>query len=171
MSRRSRPNPAFNRTPRKRAAACFFVAFLVVQVVVPLVQLTQPRPARFGWQMYAGAKAPESVTLIRQDGSEKTYGMSFYLGSYRSDLDITEALPRFICQKQPHLKGVRLNFAGAPHGGLKVIVAVALLTKPQLFVTFTQKVEVALIAGVVKLALVAPLTGFDASPLAPRNHW
>ena len=96
--------------PRKRTAACFFVAFLTIQIAVPVYKLFGPRPSRFGWQMYAGAKAPTTVSMIREDGSEKTVEISFFLGNYRSDLDLIDALPPFLCARDPRIKKVRLNF-------------------------------------------------------------
>lgn len=99
-----------NWTPQKRAAAIFFVVFLAIQILVPLYLLTRPRPARFGWQMYAGAKAPHSVTLTRKDGSEITVPASAFVGAYRGDLEMIEALPPFLCQRYPGVQSVRLNF-------------------------------------------------------------
>jgi hypothetical protein len=58
----------------------------------------------------------------------------------------------------------------APHA-IGVSVAVLELAVPDAFVARTQYVAVCVIAGVVKLADVAPAIGFDVSPLVPRYHW
>lgn len=104
------PESSQKLTARQRAAVVFFVVFLAIQIVVPACKLFGSRPERFGWQMYAGAKAPSTVNLIREDGTEKTVPVSFYLGNYRSDLDLIEALPPFLCAKDRRTKTVRLNF-------------------------------------------------------------
>jgi hypothetical protein len=100
-----------NWTPRKRAAAVFFAGFLAIQILVPLYMLTRPRPARFGWQMYSGAKAPLSITLIRKNGTEVTIPSDDYFGAYRGDLDVIETLPAYLCQRDSGVVSVRLNFA------------------------------------------------------------
>jgi hypothetical protein len=97
-----------------RAAAVFFVVYLAIQVIVPVLRLFDARPSRWGWQMYAGTKAPISADLIREDGTMKTVPVAFYLGNYRSDLDLLEALPPYLCKKDPRTKVVRLNFGNAP---------------------------------------------------------
>ncbi len=108
------PGPAQQMwTREKRVAAVFFVLFLAIQIIVPLYKLTEPRPARFGWQMYAGAKAPISATLTRLDGSNITVGLAPYFGQYRGDLDLIEALPPYFCRRYPGVKTVRLNFMHA----------------------------------------------------------
>jgi hypothetical protein len=49
--------PAFRAlSGRQKLVALFFAAFLLVQLAVPAYMLTQPRPARFGWQMYYGVR-------------------------------------------------------------------------------------------------------------------
>ena len=51
-----------------------------------------------------------------------------------------------------------------------VTVAVALLSDPQLLETRTQYAVVDVSGGVVYCAAVAPLIGFDESPLCPTYH-
>ena len=45
---------------RDWVVAAFILLWLAVQVGVPLWQLTNPRPSRFGWQMYAKVKIPSA---------------------------------------------------------------------------------------------------------------
>ena len=65
------------------------IAFLVVQVAVPLWQLTVPRPARFGWQMYAGISQPAVFTAVKPDGSLATVSLDEYVIRPRDDLHLT----------------------------------------------------------------------------------
>lgn len=75
------------------------VLFLVVQVAVPLWQLTQPRPARFGWQMYAGGAEASGFTAVRRDGSVAAVPLDEYIIRPRDDLDLLRYLPPAICAR------------------------------------------------------------------------
>jgi hypothetical protein len=75
------------------------IAFLVVQVAVPLWQLTAPRPARFGWQMYAGLSQPAVFTAVKPDGSMTTVPLDEYIIRPRDDLDLIRYLPPAICAR------------------------------------------------------------------------
>ena len=54
-------------TRRQRLAAGAFVAYLVVQVTVPVVLLFEPRPAPLGWQMYSGVRMWPEYSLVVND--------------------------------------------------------------------------------------------------------
>ena len=72
--------------------------FLVVQVVVPSWQLTQPRPARFGWQMYA-AGAGVAFAVVGRDGAVTPVALEDYIVRRRDDLDLRRYLPPVICAR------------------------------------------------------------------------
>ena len=88
----------------------FVIIFLLVQTAVPAYQLMGPRPSRFGWQMYGGARAPSKATIVGNDGTESTENVAQQVGFYRSDLDVTEHLPAYLCRKHPEARAVRLNY-------------------------------------------------------------
>ncbi len=54
-------------TLRQRIVAGAFVAYLVMQLAVPVRMLFEPRPARFGWQMYSGVREWPRFSVVLQD--------------------------------------------------------------------------------------------------------
>jgi hypothetical protein len=75
------------------------VGFLVVQVAVPSWRLTQPRPARFGWQMYAGAPRASAFAAVGRDGTVTPVALEEYVVRLRDDLDLLRYLPPAICAR------------------------------------------------------------------------
>jgi hypothetical protein len=75
------------------------IVFLVVQVAVPLAQLARPRPARFGWQMYAGISQPLAFTAVQRDGSLAPVQLDLYIIRMRTDIDLIRYLPPAICAR------------------------------------------------------------------------
>ena len=75
------------------------IAFLVVQVVIPSWQLTQPRPARFGWQMYAAGARASAFAVVGRDGAVTPVALEDYLIRRRDDLDLRRYLPPVICAR------------------------------------------------------------------------
>jgi hypothetical protein len=77
-----------------------FFAILAAQVVIPAWQLAfAVRPARFGWQMYAGSRLPSRI-VVSAGGAEREVLASDYLGNLRLDLDTEERLPPTICRRE-----------------------------------------------------------------------
>jgi hypothetical protein len=75
------------------------IAFLVIQIVVPLWQLTQPRPARFGWQMYAAGAPAAEFAAVGRDGSVTPVALHEYIVRRRDDLDLLGVLPPAVCAR------------------------------------------------------------------------
>jgi hypothetical protein len=75
------------------------VAYLVVQLAVPLWQLTRPRPARFGWQMYAGISQPLTFAAVNADGSLTPVPLDRYIIRLRTDIDLIRYIPPAVCQR------------------------------------------------------------------------
>ena len=108
-------DPVTVRTePRRRIGlrALLVAAFLGSQVVIPLVQLPKPRPARFGWQMFAGMPNHPRFTLIGRDGSRRTVDQNQYIGNYRGDLDLAAALPLHLCAQLADVDAVEVSGVG-----------------------------------------------------------
>jgi hypothetical protein len=84
------------------------VVYIVAQVAVPLWQLTRPRPARFGWQMYAGLSQPLAFTTVNRDGSLTPVPLDHYIVRLRTDLDLIRYLPPAICERT-HAVAVRFT--------------------------------------------------------------
>lgn len=75
------------------------LVFLGVQLAVPAWQLTRPRPARFGWQMYAGAAQATEFLAVDRDGSQRAAPLDEYIVRLRDDLDLLRFLPPAICAR------------------------------------------------------------------------
>jgi hypothetical protein len=101
--------PAPCWTPKTTLAGVFFCAFLAGQVVVPLLQLWSPRPARFAWHMFAGIRQPLQYDLVLSDGSVVPVHLQDHLGNFRSDLDTMERLPAHLCARYPQAVAVRFR--------------------------------------------------------------
>src|SRR6476661_6416694 len=85
----------------------FFVTYLALQIAVPTYRLFQPRPTRFGWQMFSASSLPTQVWLVSSSGSREISPLS-YIGNLRSDLDYERyALPQ-IC-KQSGAQSIRYS--------------------------------------------------------------
>jgi hypothetical protein len=99
-------------------AACFFVAFLVAQILIPLAQLAWvPRPARFGWQMYSVASAAPRFELIRRGGDSKRLDITPYVTSLRADVPLARFLPPHLCQLFPDTAAVHYQMDDGSQAG------------------------------------------------------
>jgi hypothetical protein len=109
------------REPRARdlLAATFFVAFLLVQVAVPLFQLTQPRPARFGWHMYSTIRADalgESFHIQHAGGELSPVRRSAHVARARSEIDYRAVLPSYLCEVTTGAVAIVTERNGTPTG-------------------------------------------------------
>jgi hypothetical protein len=87
------------------------IVFLVVQIAAPAWQLTRPRPARFGWQMYAGLPQASAFQAVHRDGSVTTAPLEDYIIRPRDDLDLLRYLPPAICARTG---AVAVRYVAAP---------------------------------------------------------
>ena len=100
------------------AAMCFFVAFLSIQLTVPIIQLVwSPRPARFGWQMYSVVSAPPRFDLIGRDGTTSPLDISPYVTSMRGDVPLAQFLPAHLCARFPDAAAVHYQMADGSQAG------------------------------------------------------
>lgn len=93
------------------AIMTFFVLFLAVQLTVPALALSEPRPARWGWQMYSGVRTQSTFTIVRENGEHDDVALSDYLGYPRSEIELAERLPAHICEVEPDAVAVRTTAA------------------------------------------------------------
>ena len=73
-------------TPTRRWFAVVFVLYLAIQIAFPVYRLFQPRPTRFGWQMFSAASVPSRVWLVEGDQLHEISPAS-YIGNARADLE------------------------------------------------------------------------------------
>lgn len=95
--------------PREIAAAVFFIAFLGVQIALPIYKLFVPRPAQFGWQMFSDRHRPARLSLVLRSGETRPLDPSVYLETTRGDLRFEWELARHLCRTHSQLAAVRLE--------------------------------------------------------------
>jgi hypothetical protein len=104
---------------KQLAAAVFLVAFLVIQILMPLVQFVRaPRPARFGWQMYSVASTAPRFELIMPDGNTKPLDITPYVTSLRGDVPLARFLPQHLCALFPDAAAVHYQMADDSQAGI-----------------------------------------------------
>lgn len=73
------------------------VIAVILMVAVPTVALFEPRPARFGWQMFT-AMAPDAVAWTEDaDGSLEPVDLDALLVHARPEADLTDAIAAKLC--------------------------------------------------------------------------
>ena|SRR5579859_5441100 len=77
--------------------AAALVAFMTIQVVVPIVGLFGPRPARFGWQMYSVAEAAPQAWAEARNGSLTSIDLVGRLAVLRADTRDATAIGTALC--------------------------------------------------------------------------
>lgn len=74
------------------------IAFVIVQVAVPVAALAGPRPGRFGWQMFTTYAPVPRVWIETSDGSLSDVDLEALLVHPRPETDLTPALAAVLCQ-------------------------------------------------------------------------
>lgn len=97
----------------RRAAAAFFVAFLAVQILAPIVQLTKPRPAHFGWQMFSDWRPIPQYWVVIGDGAQRAIDVHEHIGVRRLDADYHREFPAYLCRAYPQAVAVRWQWPGS----------------------------------------------------------
>jgi hypothetical protein len=118
----SMPNRTLFRGGRnawvRAIATAFFVGFLIIQVIEPIVQLVwAPRPARFGWQMFSVSAPPPSFVVTLDDGTTKPIAIEPFVTSLRGDVPLSQFLPPHLCRVVPHVVAVRYQSHEASQSG------------------------------------------------------
>lgn len=93
---------------RQQLALAFFMAFLAIQIAIPLVQLAGDRPERFGWQMFSGSRTHPEFEIVRTDGSVQAIDAKDYLGYLRLEMEFADELADHLCQIDPDTAAVRI---------------------------------------------------------------
>lgn len=81
--------------------------FLVAMIVVPATVLHEPRPARFGWQMYSGLYVAPDIEVKLSGGQVQQADLEDFASAVRPWPDYTSAATDFLCEKQPEAQSVR----------------------------------------------------------------
>jgi hypothetical protein len=96
-------------TSRHLRAAVFCASFLTIQIAVPIVQLTSPRPARFGWHMWTARPRSPQFYIVMNDGTVRQADVSVYLASSRGEMDAGAVLPPHLCRVIPDIAAVEIR--------------------------------------------------------------
>lgn len=103
-------------SPVRLAAIIAFIVYVVVQIGLPALQLTGPRPSRFGWHMFAGLGTLEAYEVAGADGSIQRIDHTAYFGNWRSDLVVPAPLvAAHICAHRLDAVGVRITDLRTAH--------------------------------------------------------
>ncbi|MEO5986536.1 MAG: hypothetical protein ABIW50_04035 [Candidatus Limnocylindria bacterium] len=84
-------------TPMTALVAVAMIAFLLVQLAMPALALSEPRPARFGWQMYTAVPTLPTVRIEAADGSLGPVDLGGLVARGRADADFSSALAAHLC--------------------------------------------------------------------------
>jgi len=80
--------------------AVLFVTFLIAQVSVPLRSLFEPRPVRFGWQMYTTLTYAPEASVEHADGELTTIDVLSLIADPRAEIHWAEPLARLLCERE-----------------------------------------------------------------------
>lgn len=96
------------------AAIVCFVLFLAIQIGVPLAKLRGPRPAPFGWQMFAAIGRRPKFSIVLRDGTIRPVDPSPYLSERRGDMKLEGAFPPHLCRTMD-IAAVEIMFPNSQH--------------------------------------------------------
>lgn len=96
-------------TGRQQLVLAIFMAFLAIQVAIPLVQLAGERPERFGWQMFSASREHPDFEVVKADGSVQAVDANDYLGYLRLEMEFADELAAHLCEIGPDTTAVRIS--------------------------------------------------------------
>lgn len=75
------------------------VALLALQILVPLMALFGPRPARFSWQMYSALPPVPHAWTVAVDSTETPIDLGPLFAVQRAEIDYAAVLRAGLCDK------------------------------------------------------------------------
>jgi hypothetical protein len=93
------------------ARGAAIAAFLIGQIGLCVYQLTQPRPSRFGWQMFSGIRNPIAYKVLSGDGSAVDVRVAEFVPHDRAEIDLQAVMVRAICERRTDAVAVAFRFA------------------------------------------------------------
>lgn len=87
----------------------FFVSYLAVQLTVPILQLFEAGPRRFGWQMFSrvGHMRPDFLIVFEQ--GVEPLNLERHVLHLRSEIDLARELPPHLCSVYTGAEAVRVR--------------------------------------------------------------
>lgn len=104
----------FTMLSRRRLTLVVFSAVILFQLGVPLAQLWAPRPARWGWQMYATLPAPLTFSVVLHNGTVQPIDPAAYITLQRTEIDFATVLPPHLCHVTPGAVAVQIQQSQTP---------------------------------------------------------
>jgi hypothetical protein len=92
-------------TRRSLIAATLFLSIAAVQVAIPVRATFEPRPARFGWQMYSTVSPVPEVWTEDAAGTRVGVDIAPLMGDPRAEILWAEPLADALC-RQPDVSAV-----------------------------------------------------------------
>jgi hypothetical protein len=83
---------------RRTLLTALIAAFVAVQFAVPAVMLFEPRPARFGWQMYSALPPVPEAWTVAANGAETPIDVDAQFAARRAELDYVGILRADLCR-------------------------------------------------------------------------
>lgn len=96
-------------TPRKAAAALFFVSYLGVQATIPILQLLEDGPRRFGWQMFSRVGHMRADFFLVTERGMEPVDLERHVLHLRSEIDLARELPPHLCGVYRAAEAIRIR--------------------------------------------------------------
>lgn len=114
MQKPGPPSPPARQRP-STGVVVFALVWVAVQVAVPVAQLDEERPARWGWQMFSQAEPAPRLIGHRADGAEVPLRARDYFVRYRwESTNYAEPLAAVACRTERGLVAVSVQPHSAP---------------------------------------------------------
>lgn len=85
---------------RRAILRWLIVAFLAVQIALPILALAGPRPTGFGWQMFTAFAPPPAVSIELGDGSVLPIELAELLAHPRPEADLDTPIVTALCERE-----------------------------------------------------------------------
>lgn len=95
-------------------AAAIVVAFMLVQLAVPVGRLADERGQRFGWQMYSRVVRTTPEFLVTTPTGTVPIELGDYLPTSRIEVDVRAHLPAHLCEVIPDAESVSWDEGSHP---------------------------------------------------------
>ena len=93
----------------------FVAVALGLMLLVPLASVDEPRPAKFGWHMYAAAVHLPDIEIRLSDGSIEERNIGDIASGFRPEVDYFLPVARHICEREPNVDSVQLTRSVPQH--------------------------------------------------------
>lgn len=84
---------------RRTLLRWLIVAFLALQLTLPILALAGTRPTGFGWQMFTAYAPPPSVSVELADGSVEPVELAQLIAHPRPEADLDAAIVAALCDR------------------------------------------------------------------------